>query len=163
MCFINHSILVTYVSSTIDLTIDIQVQNINSKSGRLNVFKNAMLSWQCLLHRKRWYRCLDKVHQDLLPLQWIWSFNRIMSVWFMAGKHSHLTAERTHNAQSQLLLLIYSCFGGTCSLVRMTNQSVGVIPRHNQYIIYSDNYRLPCYQANRRQHRLSLLPRHILS
>ena len=24
-------------------------------------FKNALLSWQCLIHRKRWFRCLDKV------------------------------------------------------------------------------------------------------
>lgn len=24
-------------------------------------YKNALLSWQCLLNRKRWFRCLDKV------------------------------------------------------------------------------------------------------
>ena len=29
-------------------------------------FKNALLSWQCLVHRKRWFRCLDK---DYLALK----------------------------------------------------------------------------------------------
>ena len=29
--------------------------------GRSGAFKNALLSWQCLINRKRWFRCLDKV------------------------------------------------------------------------------------------------------
>ena len=38
-----------------------KVQTMDLKSGRNNSFKNALLSWQCLIHRKRWFRCLDKV------------------------------------------------------------------------------------------------------
>lgn len=35
------------------------------KSGSQNSYKNAMLSWQCLLHKKRWYKCLDKDYLSL--------------------------------------------------------------------------------------------------
>jgi hypothetical protein len=41
------------------------VQAIDLRSES-RVYKNALLSWQCLLHRKRWFRCLDK---DYLALK----------------------------------------------------------------------------------------------
>jgi len=40
-----------------------QVQQINEKSGKAAKFKNSALSWQCLIHRQRWFRCIDKVGQ----------------------------------------------------------------------------------------------------
>lgn len=42
------------------------IQQINMRSGELNSFKNALLSWQCVLQRKRWFRSLDK---DYLALK----------------------------------------------------------------------------------------------
>jgi hypothetical protein len=42
-----------------------KVQERNSNSGNSHIFKNAMLSWQCLLQRKRWYKCLDKDYLSL--------------------------------------------------------------------------------------------------
>jgi len=42
------------------------VIDINVRSGPLNQFKNAVLSWQCVLQRKRWIRSLDK---DYLALK----------------------------------------------------------------------------------------------
>ena len=41
--------------------LSMKVQSLDLKSGRTNSYKNALLSWQCLIHRKRWFRCLDKV------------------------------------------------------------------------------------------------------
>lgn len=38
----------------------------NLKSKEENVFKNTLLSWQCVLQRKRWFRSLDK---DYLALK----------------------------------------------------------------------------------------------
>lgn len=35
------------------------LQELNTKSGQSNVFKNALLSWDCVLQRKRWFKCLD--------------------------------------------------------------------------------------------------------
>ena len=34
----------------------------NDEVGCEGDFKNSLLSWQCLLYRKQWYRCLDKVY-----------------------------------------------------------------------------------------------------
>lgn len=42
------------------------LHEINVKSEKLGTFKNAMLSWQCLIQRKRWFKCLDK---DYLALK----------------------------------------------------------------------------------------------
>lgn len=43
------------------------INTINIRSGSdNNVFKNALLSWQCVLQRKRWFRSLDK---DYLALK----------------------------------------------------------------------------------------------
>jgi hypothetical protein len=38
----------------------LQIQLIN-QSNRDGPFKNTLLSWQCVLNRQRWFRCLDKV------------------------------------------------------------------------------------------------------
>lgn len=43
-----------------------EIYDLDLKSRQANSFKNALLSWQCLLHRKRWFRCLDK---DYLALK----------------------------------------------------------------------------------------------
>jgi hypothetical protein len=32
-----------------------------SHRGRKSSFKNSILSWQCVLNRQKWFRCLDKV------------------------------------------------------------------------------------------------------
>jgi hypothetical protein len=45
-----------------------KVASMDLKSGRSNSFKNTLLSWQCLVHRKRWFRCLDKVSPNPTPL-----------------------------------------------------------------------------------------------
>eukprot|EP01040_Poterioochromonas_malhamensis_P003788 gene3788-4047_t len=42
------------------------INAMNIRSGDENVFKNALLSWQCVLQRKRWFRSLDK---DYLALK----------------------------------------------------------------------------------------------
>lgn len=42
------------------------VMGLDLKSGSRNIYKNAILSWQCVLQRKRWYRSLDK---DYLALK----------------------------------------------------------------------------------------------
>lgn len=42
------------------------ITQLNTKSGEFNLYKNALLSWQCVLQRKRWYRSLDK---DYLALK----------------------------------------------------------------------------------------------
>jgi len=42
------------------------VMSLDLKSGSRNIYKNAILSWQCVLQRKRWYRSLDK---DYLALK----------------------------------------------------------------------------------------------
>eukprot|EP01038_Epipyxis_sp_PR26KG_P004406 gene4406-6232_t len=42
-----------------------KVQEANVKSGKNNAFKNAVLSWQCLLQRQRWFKCLDKDYLSL--------------------------------------------------------------------------------------------------
>jgi len=41
-----------------------QVQLVNDASSK-GKFKNALLSWQCLVHRQRWFRCLDKDYLGL--------------------------------------------------------------------------------------------------
>lgn len=43
----------------------LQVLAINEKSGKKNKFKNALLSWQCLINRQRWFRCLEKDYLGL--------------------------------------------------------------------------------------------------
>lgn len=40
-----------------------QVQFVNDASD--GKFKNTVLSWQCLIHRQRWFRCLDKEYLSL--------------------------------------------------------------------------------------------------
>ena len=34
-------------------------------SGKLNTFQNALLSWQCVIRRKRWFRCFDKEYLSI--------------------------------------------------------------------------------------------------
>jgi hypothetical protein len=42
------------------------ILQLNIRSGESNSFKNALLSWQCVLQRKKWFRSLDK---DYLALK----------------------------------------------------------------------------------------------
>lgn len=37
-----------------------ELSEINIKSGSRNLFKNSLLSWQCVLQRKRWYKSVDQ-------------------------------------------------------------------------------------------------------
>ena len=40
----------------------IELDNVTSHGES---FKNTLLSWQCVLQRKKWYRCLDKEYLAL--------------------------------------------------------------------------------------------------
>eukprot|EP01035_Chromulina_nebulosa_P017341 gene17341-22887_t len=40
------------------------IQALSLAKGK-DTFKNTLLSWQCLLNRKRWYKCLDKDYLSL--------------------------------------------------------------------------------------------------
>lgn len=42
-----------------------RVHEENSRAGGEDSYKNTILSWQCVLHRKRWFRCLDKDYLSL--------------------------------------------------------------------------------------------------
>lgn len=41
------------------------LQELNTKSGSENVFKNTMLSWDCVIQRKKWFKCLDTDYLSL--------------------------------------------------------------------------------------------------
>lgn len=41
------------------------LREITLKSGQTNAFKNALLSWDCVLQRKTWFKCLDKDYLSL--------------------------------------------------------------------------------------------------
>ena len=43
----------------------LELSDFNIKSGSQNSFKNSLLSWQCVLQRKRWYKSLDKEYLTL--------------------------------------------------------------------------------------------------
>ena len=43
-----------------------RLRDMNMKSGgEKSVFKNTLLSWDCVLQRKRWFKCLDKEYLTL--------------------------------------------------------------------------------------------------
>ena len=43
-----------------------RLKELNMKSGgEKNVFKNTLLSWDCVLQRKRWFKCLEKEYLTL--------------------------------------------------------------------------------------------------
>ena len=40
----------------------IQVNSLNNTCGPYHdLFKNTIASWQCIVNRQRWFRCLEKV------------------------------------------------------------------------------------------------------
>ena len=52
-----HS-LASILANRFDCTVD-------STTGKLNSFQNALLSWQCVIHRKQWFRCFDKEYLSI--------------------------------------------------------------------------------------------------
>lgn len=43
-----------------------KLQTVQSQqSSQSEMFKNSLISWKCLLNRKRWYRCVDKDYLSL--------------------------------------------------------------------------------------------------
>jgi hypothetical protein len=41
------------------------LMKVKAENAKTGAFKNTMLSWQCVLQRKRWFRCLDKDYLSL--------------------------------------------------------------------------------------------------
>jgi hypothetical protein len=44
-----------------------KILSINSRTKKV-LFRNSILSWQCVLNRQKWFRCIDKVSLDHPPL-----------------------------------------------------------------------------------------------
>lgn len=42
-----------------------KIQSTHTSSGEQADYKNTMLSWQCVLSRQRWFRCLDREYLSL--------------------------------------------------------------------------------------------------
>lgn len=42
-----------------------RLQALNLRSGEDKIFKNSLLSWDCVLQRKRWFQCLEKEYLTL--------------------------------------------------------------------------------------------------
>ena len=38
---------------------------ITSQEEQRELYPNSLFSWQCLIHRKRWFRCLDREYLKL--------------------------------------------------------------------------------------------------